>query len=175
MGLRFPQAVSFEAWEEAGIRISRTADSFAWCLGDWLVYGQERYRDRYHRAVAAAGLDYQTLRNYAWVARKFELTRRHHQLSFQHHAEVASLPPAQQDQWLTLAENNGWSKAELRRQLRAGRGRPARTALARFPELRVKTENLERWQAAAEQAGKPFEEWVMTALDLAACGDIAAG
>lgn len=76
VGLQIPAAVSYDTWESAGRRISAVANSSAWCLGDWLVYGQWRYTDRYRRAVDAVGLDYQTLRNYAWVARRFEVSRR---------------------------------------------------------------------------------------------------
>ena len=96
----------------------RIADSSAWCLGDWLIYGQHLYADRYRHAVAMAGLDYQTLRNYAWIARKFEPARRRAGLAFQHHVEVAALPPQVQDHWLDLAENFRWSRNELRKQIR---------------------------------------------------------
>jgi hypothetical protein len=43
--------------------------------------------------------------NYAWVARKVELERRHETLSFQHHAEVSFLALKEQDKWLDLARN----------------------------------------------------------------------
>ena len=41
-------------------------------------------------------LDYQTLRNYAWVARRFAMSRRRDTLSFGHHAEVPALPEPEQ-------------------------------------------------------------------------------
>ncbi|MER7226805.1 LmbU family transcriptional regulator [Streptomyces rubradiris] len=170
VGLRLPAALPFETWQAAGRKLFQTADSFAWCLGDWLVYGQDKYGDRYRQAVEAAGLDYQTLRNYAWVARKFDVSRRHPQLSFQHHAEVAALRPGDQDVWLARAHDNGWSKTELRRRVRAHRGSAERRGLARLPLVQVESEALTRWQAAAELAGKPFADWVTSALDVAACG-----
>ena len=97
------------------------ADSSAWCLGDWVVFGASRYSDRYLRAIEQAGLEYQTLRNYAWVARRFESSRRREALSFQHHAEVASLPEPEQDLWLQRADAAQWSKTELRRRISAER------------------------------------------------------
>jgi hypothetical protein len=170
VGLHLPDQLPYDAWEEAGQKIFRIVDSSAWCLGDWLVYGQDRYDDRYRRAVDAAGLDYQTLRNYAWVARKFELSRRREQLSFQHHAELASLPPADQDAWLDRAIEHGWSRTQLRREVRAARtGKPAAPPeLTRLPELRVADETVRRWRAAAERAGAGLDEWVITTLDRAA-------
>ena len=50
-------------------------------------------------------LDYQTLRNYAWVARRFPAGRRRAGVSFAHHAEVARLPEPEQDYWLRRAED----------------------------------------------------------------------
>jgi hypothetical protein len=119
VGLRFPARLPFEAWVAVGTQLSAVATSSAWCLGDWLAYGQDAYRSRYEKAVEGTGLDYQTLRNYVWVARRFELSRRRETLSFGHHAEVASLPEPEQDFWLRKAEELGWSTSRLRRQVRA--------------------------------------------------------
>lgn len=41
------------------------------CLGDWLAYGQAVYANRHRTAVERTSLNYQALRNYAWVARQF--------------------------------------------------------------------------------------------------------
>src|SRR5262245_53861054 len=76
VGLEFPTGLSFDAWAQAGRKIVQFIDSSAWYLGDWLVYGQDRYDDRYRLALHRAGLDYQTLRNYAWVVRRFDISRR---------------------------------------------------------------------------------------------------
>jgi hypothetical protein len=63
VGLKMPDGLDFEAWEKAGQKIVHAADMFAWCIGDWLVYGEDRYSDRYRRADNAAGLNYTTPRN----------------------------------------------------------------------------------------------------------------
>ena len=171
VGLRLPAGLSFEEWKQAGPKLFRIADSSAWCLGDWLVHGQERYGDRYRIATQEAGLDYQTLRNYAWIARKFEMSRRRERLSFQHHAEVASLPPDQQDMWLDRAEKLGWSRNQLRRSVR-GRDQQedwqAGADAAYIPRMRVPQPTLERWQAAARTASSGFSSWVVEVLDQAA-------
>jgi hypothetical protein len=166
VGLLIPSAVDFCAWEQAGAKIARIAACSAWCLGDWLGFGEHRYADRYRQVIAAARLDYQTLRNYAWVARRFELDRRREELSFQHHAEVAAMPAGEQDRWLDLSAGQGWSRNELRRNLRAGRetGRlPVRTVA--LPRMRIPPEHLVRWRAAAEQVNQDFEEWLVASLE----------
>jgi len=53
------------------------------------------------------------------VARRFELERRRDNLSFAHHAEVAPLTQPEQDYWLRVAEEKGWSRNQLRREVRA--------------------------------------------------------
>ncbi|MEV6256972.1 LmbU family transcriptional regulator [Nocardia sp. NPDC051911] len=170
VGLRFPRNVTFESWQQAGVQVSRVVDSFAWCLGDWLVFGRRQYADRYRQAIDAAGLDYQTLRNYAWIANRFELTRRRPKLSFQHHAELASLPEDQQDYWLDRAEEGRWSRNQLRQYVRASRnGRsPAEAGSAVLPKLQVDSNRVLRWREAATQSSLDFEAWVVEALDRAA-------
>jgi hypothetical protein len=119
IGLQFPARMPFQRWFGVGQQLSAVATSSAWCLGDWLAYGQDTYGSRYQKAVERTGLDYQTLRNYVWVARRFELSRRRETLSFGHHAEVASLAQPEQDFWLRKAEEFGWSTNQLRHQVRA--------------------------------------------------------
>ncbi|WP_255948072.1 LmbU family transcriptional regulator [Streptomyces odontomachi] len=170
VGLRFSSSLTYDSWERAGVQLSRILDSSAWCLGDWLICGQENYADRYVRAIKVAGLDYQTLRNYAWVARRFELSRRREMLSFQHHAEVAALATAEQDRWLDRAEKAAWSRNELRRQLRQSRSdeQPSAKPTSLIPRLPVAQERVERWRAAARRSNDPFANWIVGILDRAA-------
>lgn len=169
VGLRFPDALPFEEWQKAGRQISTIFDSTAWCLGDWIIYGVERYSDRYQRAIRAAGLDYQTVRNYAWVARKFEFARRRDTLSFQHHAELAALPPAEQDAWLDQAEKFEWSRNQLRINLQKSRaGDSADESVVRLPPMDVEKGRYEKWQEAAAQVNTRFENWALAVLDEAA-------
>lgn len=169
VGLKISTALTFDTWERAGFRFARIADTTAWCLADWLIYGQNEFSDRYQRAIEAAGLDYQTLRNYAWVARRFEVSRRRASLSFQHHAEVASLPRVEQDHLLDQAEARGWSRNELRRQVRQSRSNgSAATRTPAFGAMTVDAQRVKLWRQAAEQSSCAFEEWVLNSLDAAA-------
>jgi hypothetical protein len=52
--------------------------------------------------------------NAGWVASRIEASRRLEALPFAHHAEVAALEPADQDQLLDLAEHNAWTSSQLR-------------------------------------------------------------
>ncbi len=173
VGLRMPTVLAFEDWERAGRQLSGIVDSSSWCLGDWLVYGKRHFADRYKRAIRAAGLQYQTLRNYAWVARRFSLDRRREALTFQHHAEVASLPLGDQEHWLDAAERGTWSTKQLRTQLRESRvpGEVGATAVqtsAVLPRIEIQGRQLSLWRKAADQTGAEFDSWVVNVLDRAA-------
>lgn len=166
-GLQFDPRTSFEAWSALGARIAGQAKTASWWLGDWVAFGERRYGRRYRLAVQATGLDYQTLRNYAVVARRFELSRRRDTLSLQHHAEVCALPDKLQDRWLDLAVINRWSKQELRRRIRQD-ANPDTGAGACTLRLTVDPDRQQRWHEAASGCGCSFEDWVIRSLDAAA-------
>jgi hypothetical protein len=167
-GMHLPPQLPLAAWERIGRQMYVIADSSAWWWGDWLVFGADRYPDRYRRAIAETSLDYQTLRNYAWIARRFAMPRRRDSLSFQHHVVVAPLSDAEQDRWLTRAEENRWSRNELRRRLR-GEQQPTGTGPAPAAyRLNVDSERQERWRQAASRADSSLTDWIVACLDRAA-------
>jgi hypothetical protein len=168
--LFLPPRLTIDAWREIGKKLSVLWDSVTWWQGDWLVYGQDRYPDRYQRALEGSGLDYQTLRNYSWVARRFPPGRRRASLSLQHHAEVASLSEKDQDDWLDRAERGGWSRNRLRSQLqdyKAG-GRRLGAGFHGTLALKVPASRHERWRRAAERSGHDLTNWTVVVLDHAA-------
>lgn len=118
-------------------------------------------------AIDSVRLDYQTLRNYAWVARRFELSRRRNRLSFQHHAEVAALPPEDQDHWLDLAEGKGWSRNELRKNIRtnAQAQEIEATSSILLPRLYVPAEHVVYWRDAANHLNQDFQDWIVAVLN----------
>ncbi|MEW2571448.1 LmbU family transcriptional regulator [Streptomyces sp. NPDC057621] len=170
MGLQIPAGLTFDDWERAGRQLSGILNSSSWWLGDWLAYGKDHYADRYQRGIRAAGLQYQTLRNYAWVSRRFEFHRRRAALSFQHHAELASMPVDEQDLWLDRAERMKWTTKQLRNAIRAEREgdslRKEETGATR--RLAVPDSRLQWWHRAAAQLGSDLDQWVLSTLDDAA-------
>ncbi|MET7395851.1 LmbU family transcriptional regulator [Dactylosporangium sp. NPDC005572] len=166
--LTIPDGMPINAWRNLGKQIFIISDSSAWWLGDWLIYGQAQYPGRYKHAISETSLDYQTLRNYAWVARRFSPARRREKLSFQHHAEVASLAEEDQDALLSAAETNGWSRNELRRQAQRRRDGDSRTLESVSLHVSLETERKQRWEQAAEQTDKDLLAWIVASLDAAA-------
>jgi hypothetical protein len=176
VGLKITTDLSFDDWSQTGRQLSNMLDSSSWCLGDWLVYGMRHYGDRYQQAIQATGLRYQTLRNYFWVANQFPLERRHHRLTFQHHAEVASLSPGEQDSLLERAEQLRWTTKQLRAEVKNERadGDCAPDA-AVLPRIHVSNSRLQKWYVAAEKSEIQFDKWLIGALDRAAEQAISPG
>jgi hypothetical protein len=198
-GLQLPRQLSFSTWLEVGRSLSAVATSSAWCLGDWLIYGEISFAGRYREAIELTSLDYQTLRNYAWVARKIPWSRRWEKLSFGHHAEVAALPEPEQDYWLRKAHECGWSRNQIRREIRESlrerstgleapetgaltcdteNGAPGAAGPTALPELtiqmKVTPDQLDLYRQAADQDGHSIEDWALLILDHAAHGSLPA-
>lgn len=166
--LSMPENTTIDEWRNLGRQIHVISDSSAWWLGDWLIFGQRNYPNRYKKAIADTSLDYQTLRNYAWVARRFIPERRRAKLSFQHHAEVTSLPEAEQERWLTQTELHGWSRNELRRRIRDSREIGGGEKAFVRVQLDLMDQQKQRWQRAAESADQDLLAWMVAVLDGAA-------
>ena len=99
-------------------------------------------------------------------ARRFDVSRRRHDLTFQHHAEVCALPDNEQECWLDRAAVGRWSRNELRRRIRGAGGdrRPAEG----FLRLAVDPGRQARWREAAQRSDSRFEAWVLSVVDTAA-------
>jgi hypothetical protein len=172
--LQLESDMTFESWLVIGRRLSRITHASPWWLGDWLIYGRRAYGERYKAALDVTALDYQTLRNYAWVARAFPVSRRRDKLSFQHHAEVAALPEPEQDLWLKRADGERWSKSELRRRISAERRVQRNEAPPITVRFEVEPDRAVRWRAAAAEAGLELSAWIADAADQAATTPLAA-
>lgn len=132
-GLVIPEGLTFEQWDQVGNGLQLVTDCLSFCIGDWLNYGERAYGEAYSQAEAMTGLSYQTLANAKWVAGSVEVSRRRESLPFSYHADVAALPPRQQEQLLRAAEPDEAggppkiSRSELRRkvaELREDEGKP---------------------------------------------------
>jgi hypothetical protein len=168
-GLHFRDDLPFDLWITLGRKILGISKASPWCIGDWLVYGQRSYGDRYKAALEATDFDYQTLRNYSWVSRRFAMSRRRDTLSFQHHAEVAALTEPEQDLWLDRAEKQSFKRNELRRHM-ASRRREAQEPVDSIVtvRLRVDPQREERWREAARASMQDLDAWIAAAADGAA-------
>lgn len=108
----------YEQFEALGVFLGRVQDGSRWWIGDWLIFGEHVYQEKYAQAASLLGLTPGTLQNYAYVAGAVPYDRRRIGLPFSTHREVASLPANEQDEWLAKAEEEGMTRAQLAAAIR---------------------------------------------------------
>lgn len=120
-GLILAKDLTFEEWSAIGKSFGTALQTAAWCIGDWMVYGERKWgnqlilpgadfdpkakrisSDLYDKAIASTGLDRQVLKNYASTCRAFELPDRSESLTFSHHRLLAPLKPEKRAAWLKV-------------------------------------------------------------------------
>lgn len=118
-GLILSKDLTFEEWGAIGKSFGRGLQSVAWCIGDWLVYGEDKFerqlalpgfdaprgkvsRDAYDAAILATGMNFQTLKDIASVCRRFLHEKRVDGLSFDHHRAITTAKPQDRDKWLQI-------------------------------------------------------------------------
>lgn len=118
VGLRLPENLTREQWEEIASTIQQMVVSVPWWVGDVLVYGQ-RYGEEMWQAIKdRGGADYERLRKYMWVAEKVPIGTRVPALKWSHHREVADLKPNEQRAWLQRAQDEGMTVNQLRVEIK---------------------------------------------------------
>jgi len=131
VGLEFVGTISEEEYEIFGQTLLQIDSAYQWIIGDYLAYGVNSNYGMAQQFGELLGKSDKTIRNWVYIARNVELSRRRDNLSFRHHENVASLSDEQQDYWLGLAENgNGkegdehkiWSVKRLREEIAKAQG-----------------------------------------------------
>ena len=89
-------------------------------VGYLVAYAEDRedWQDRFDQAISFTGLSRQRIHHLASVVRKVPIENLEIAQSTAHATEVQSLPPQQQKKWLDKSETEGWSKSQLRVELR---------------------------------------------------------
>lgn len=118
-----PEGLNIGQWIGIGETLQRMERSVQWWLGDWWRYGERRYGEMASQASRdlvkdVTGHALQTVKNAAWVADKFELSRRRDNVPFSHHAEVAALPANEADALLDTVQAEGTKRADLREMVK---------------------------------------------------------
>jgi hypothetical protein len=124
-GLILSKDLTFTEWAAIAGNFGKALQTAAWCIGDWMVYGERKWGkqvlmdgaefdpkkpDRipsavFDMAIASTGLDRQTLSQYASVCRKIPREERRIHLSFGHHRLLAPLPTPQRLEWMQLLDS----------------------------------------------------------------------
>lgn len=134
-GLILAKDLTFEEWNAIGSSFGTALQTAAWCIGDWMCYGERKWGkqllmegaafdakkpDRipshvFDSAIQSTGLDRNTLSNYASVCRKIPMEERRIKLSFGHHRLLAPLPSPQRLEWMSLLDSESNSVPTVKR------------------------------------------------------------
>jgi hypothetical protein len=121
-----------QEWEAHLAQLARGLNQRQWEIADAIIEAKVEWGDKYTAAVRITGKNEKTLRKWVTVARKFESSRRRDNLTFGHHAVVASKKPDDQEKWLTKADKKGWTVDDLRREISESTDRPEMDAPERI-------------------------------------------
>jgi hypothetical protein len=110
--------MQLEEWTAYGRKLGAVGRACGWWIGDWLNFGNAAYGEKYSRAARISRYDVQTLMNMAYVASRYEISRRRENISWSHHAELAAMPPDLQDQWLDRIAADRLTVKDLRAEIR---------------------------------------------------------
>lgn len=114
IGLVIEGDPSFAEWELYLRALTTVHQAMLWIVGDLLIYGEKRWPDRYAQALDLFPYEYQTLRNAAWVARSVPMSHRRDAVPWSWYQELAPLEAAAQEELLDRAEEQEWTRNDLR-------------------------------------------------------------
>jgi N6-adenosine-specific RNA methylase IME4 len=112
-----PKQLSVEDWLKCGQAFDLVEGAAQWWKGDWWKEGETRKYGDGEELAKRAGVNYETIKQLASVARAYELCVRTHNLSFAHHLIAMTAPDKDRLRWLKRAEENGWTTAQLRKEI----------------------------------------------------------
>lgn len=129
-GLLMEESATENDWETVGAAIFRIEGASQWLIGDWLNYGEVRFKHPLEQIASLLNRDPKTLQNYSWVASSLPHSLRREMLSFGHHMLVAGdrLPEVEKDRWLGEAERYGWTVNQMRQAMKKKRSKGRRAA-----------------------------------------------
>lgn len=119
--LNLPPEIEYDRYESLGAFLGEFKSRVNFYLGDWLIFGEGTFGERWAQAAEATGLSEQTLLRIMAVCRGVPPSRRRDDLSWSVHAAVYTLPAREQRTWLARAAEHGWGYAELRKAMQAAR------------------------------------------------------
>lgn len=112
--LEIPQTTTMDEWMKIGSALKRFYSANKWWVGDWLNFGESKYGETYAQAMEETGMQYDTLKNYKWVAHSVPNVIRNDNLSFSHHYMIARFDPKEQKALLEIADQEKMTRDQFK-------------------------------------------------------------
>ena len=116
LGLVIEGTPTIEEWTEYGQKLRRVETSMNWIIGDYLVYGEFKYGEKYTQALDESMVN--SWKVYHWVSKHVPPDRRRGDLSWSHHRLIANLPAEYQTKVLAKAADEHLGTREVGNMLR---------------------------------------------------------
>lgn len=110
--------ISFEEWQEFGLKAIGAERFVQWYLGAWWNFGHKKWSRDAEEFIEKIGYKRHTLETYGWVYNALKPSIRIEGLPFLHHRLVAPLEEPEQYEWLHRAKENNWTVAVLRKEMK---------------------------------------------------------
>ena len=120
-GIVFDDALCHPEWDELGKKLTSMSKILGFYIGDWINFGVTAFGDKYKEALATTGIPYNTLKNYASVAKRVKPDQREKSLGFEFHSSVAKFKSFEQKKWLLMATTHNLSLRRFRKSIKLGR------------------------------------------------------
>lgn len=109
---------TFAEWEAACVWVQKVEKASPFWVGDLLAYG-DIFGHEAAQVLEATEYAEKTCSNAKYTCVAIPPARRHPNVPYAHHHEIAPLPPAEQDVWLQKCEDEHLTREQLRIQLKA--------------------------------------------------------
>ena len=116
LGLVIKGTPTIEEWVAYGEKLRRVETSMNWIIGDYLVYGDFKYGEKYAQALDESMI--RSWKVYHWVSKHVTPERRREELTWTHHRLVANLPAEYQTKLLQMSIDEGLDTPHLDMMLR---------------------------------------------------------
>jgi len=110
--------ISFEEWQEFGLKLKLAEKCVQWYLGWWWNNGHKKWSNDAKEFAKLIGYSEATLRNYGSIYNLVKVSRRLDTLTFEHHTLVAPLSEKKQEEYLSQAKDHKWTVARLRKEIK---------------------------------------------------------
>lgn len=118
VGLSIPADYGKNRWEELGRILSQIDTSLMWWVGDWMAYGEKLKYGETETLAELLGIRIKNLYDYVYVSSRVTFSVRTENLSWSHHKLVAKFEdPDEQRYWLSMAEQQGWNRNQLKQAM----------------------------------------------------------